>query len=220
MSGQAVLLVGDVGLRVGEQLSADGFEVADAAVSGKARALLAAHAYDAVVLGDLGGHRDSLEVLEAIRAGRWADRNVPIVVASTRAAPEDLLRAFDLGADDFIAAPVGYLELRARVRALLRRCRPAADQLVQVGRVEIDLACRAVRAQGALVHLSRLEFELLAALAADPNRVFTKEELLRRVWGFRAIGRTRTLDSHACRLRRKLGGAIVTVWGVGYRLAG
>jgi DNA-binding response OmpR family regulator len=81
---------------------------------------------------------------------------------------------------------------------------------------------REVRLRGRRVDLSQKEFALLQALAADPTRVFTKEELLRDVWGFRSLGTTRTLDSHACRLRQKLGGEgdrfVVNVWGVGYRL--
>jgi DNA-binding response OmpR family regulator len=91
--------------------------------------------------------------------------------------------------------------------------------------LEIDLAARLVRVGGATVHLSAKEFDLLVALAEDPERVYRKEELLRDVWGFRSLGKTRTLDSHASRLRRKLnlnGDAayVVNVWGVGYRLVG
>jgi DNA-binding response OmpR family regulator len=109
------------------------------------------------------------------------------------------------------------------VQALLRRG-PVAARVgrVRVGELELDPVAREVRLRGALVELSLKEFALLRALAADPTRVFTKEELLRDVWGFRSLGTTRTLDSHACRLRRKLGADgdrfVVNVWGVGYRL--
>jgi DNA-binding response OmpR family regulator len=92
--------------------------------------------------------------------------------------------------------------------------------LLRGGGLAIDPASREVRLDGERVSVSAKEFALLLALAAEPLRVFTKEELLRDVWGFRSMGATRTLDSHACRLRRKLGsgGFVVNVWGVGYRL--
>ena len=94
--------------------------------------------------------------------------------------------------------------------------------MLRVGELEIDPVSRDVRVAGEHAALSQKEFALLLALAAQPLKVFTKEELLRDVWGYRSMGRTRTLDSHACRLRHKLGGAggryVVNVWGVGYRL--
>jgi DNA-binding response OmpR family regulator len=93
---------------------------------------------------------------------------------------------------------------------------------MRVGELEIDPISRGVKLRGRHIELSQKEYALLRALAAEPTRVFTKEELLRDIWGFRAIGTTRTLDSHACRLRRKLGAEgdlfICNVWGVGYRL--
>ncbi len=93
---------------------------------------------------------------------------------------------------------------------------------MRAGELEVDPAAREVRLRGARVVLSQKEFALLRALVADPTRVFTKEELLRSIWGYRAAGSTRTLDSHACRLRQKLGvdgdRFVVNVWGVGYRL--
>lgn len=224
MSAQRLLVAGDAGPGVAEQLAADGFVATPARTRGHARQLAAGEAYDLVVLGDLDDGRESLDLLEDIRGSadealvRAAD--VPVIVVSARREAIDVLRAFELGADDFVGAPAAYLELRARVRAVLRRATRTASRRIHIGALEIDLGARAVSAHGSPVRLSRLEFELLSALAADPGRVFTKEELLRRVWGFRALGATRTLDSHACRLRRKLGGAVVTVWGVGYRLAG
>jgi signal transduction histidine kinase len=119
--------------------------------------------------------------------------------------------------------PFSYPELRARVEALLRRAdvrrRPGR---LRVGELEVDAAARVVRLRGTTVELSQKEFALLRTLASDPTRVFTKDELLRTIWGFRTLGSTRTLDSHACRLRHKLGRGgdrfVVNVWGVGYRL--
>ena len=106
---------------------------------------------------------------------------------------------------------------------MLRRTAPVVPDLVHVGALEIDRLTRRVAVGGKRIDLPAKEYELLLKLASEPSRVFTKEELLREVWGFRSIGKTRTLDSHASRLRRKLARAgggpfVVNVWGVGYRL--
>ena len=113
--------------------------------------------------------------------------------------------------------------MRLRVRAVLRRTqRRQALGALRVGTLELDPVTREVHVGGVLVELAQKEFALLRALATEPTRVFTKEELLRDVWGFRAMGTTRTLDSHACRLRQKLAvhgeRFVLNVWGVGYRL--
>lgn len=115
--------------------------------------------------------------------------------------------------------------LRARIRAVLRRSGQAdGDGLViDVRGLVVDRRTRTVRAGGRRVDLSTKEYELLLALAGDPERVFTKDELLREVWGFRSLVRTRTVDSHASRVRRKLAAVsdtpyVVNVWGIGYRL--
>jgi DNA-binding response OmpR family regulator len=133
------------------------------------------------------------------------------------------MRGFERGCDDYVAKPFGYGELRLRIQAVLRRARGRPNTgLVRLGEREVDPPSREVRYQGVRVGVSQKEFALLLALSAEPTRVFTKDELLRDVWGFRAKGNTRTLDSHACRLRHKLaahgGHFVVNVWGVGYRL--
>jgi DNA-binding response OmpR family regulator len=151
------------------------------------------------------------------------DPSVPLMVLSGRSGELDRVRGFERGADDFVAKPFSYTELRLRVAAVLRRTRDrrAAGRL-RVGDLELDPASREVTLRGRRVELSQKEFALLRALAAEPTRVLTKEELLRDVWGFKSLGTTRTLDSHACRLRRKLGADgerfVINVWGVGYRL--
>ena len=143
-----------------------------------------------------------------------------------RAAEElELLRAFEAGCDHFVAKPFSYLELRARVRACLRRAREwRLPRRLVVGALVVDRDARKALQAGRELRLSRLEFDLLAHLAAEPTRVFTKCELLREVWGFKAMGNTRTVDAHACRLRRKLARAgaphlIHNTRGVGYRLS-
>ena len=151
------------------------------------------------------------------------DPGVPLLVLTGRSGELDRVRGFERGADDFVVKPFSYPELRARVTAILRRMQPRVAQgRLRVGDLEVDPSSREVRLRGRRVELSQKEFALLRALAAAPCRVFTKDELLRDVWGFRSLGATRTLDSHACRLRQKLGTAggkfVVNVWGVGYRL--
>jgi DNA-binding response OmpR family regulator len=121
--------------------------------------------------------------------------------------------------------PFHYDELVARIRAVLRRAQPATGRVLRAGAIEVDTATRRVKVGDERVALPGKEYELLVKLAGDPHRVFTKEELLREVWGFRSLGRTRTLDSHASRLRRRLARPdrppyVQNVWGVGYCLLG
>ena len=151
------------------------------------------------------------------------DPTVPVIVLSGRSGELDRIRGFERGADDFVPKPFVYSELRLRIAALMRRAdrRPGLGRL-SVGELSVDPAAREVLLRGRRVAVSQKEFALLRALAADPTRVMTKAELLRDVWGYRTLGTTRTLDSHACRLRNKLAvhgdRFVVNVWGVGYRL--
>jgi DNA-binding response OmpR family regulator len=121
-----------------------------------------------------------------------------------------------------VIKPFHYPELAARVAAVLRRCAGRSQGPIRVGDLVVDSLTRRVKVGEREVPLANKEFALLRALASEPRRVFTKEELLRDVWGFQSMGRTRTLDSHASRLRRKLDpeGArfVFNCWGVGYRL--
>jgi DNA-binding response OmpR family regulator len=153
----------------------------------------------------------------------WRERDVPVIVLGEPEADiVDRVRAFERGCDDFVPRPFVYEELLARIRAVLRRTAPPAREVIEAGSIRIDRATRRVTADAADIALAGKEYELLLALAAEPQRVFTKEQLLRDVWGFRSMGRTRTVDSHACRLRNKLASAggryVENLWGVGYRL--
>jgi DNA-binding response OmpR family regulator len=167
-----------------------------------------------------------LDVLREIRAtdgsnGRF-DPGLPVVVISGRSSPTDRVRGLNEGADDYVVKPFAIEELIARLRAVLRRRAQRREGPRRIGDLFVDPSTREVKVAGRRVELANKEFALLRALAAEPTRVFSKEELLRDVWGFRSMGRTRTLDSHASRLRRKLdpeaGRFIVNCWGVGYRL--
>jgi len=149
---------------------------------------------------------------------------VPVIVLGPPESDTvDRVRALERGCDDFLARPFDYEELLARIRAVLRRTAASEHEVVVAGPIRADLATRTVTVHGQFVQLAGKEYELLLKLMTDPERVFTKEQLLREVWGFRSLGRTRTLDSHASRLRRKLqeadeGPFVLNVWGVGYRL--
>jgi DNA-binding response OmpR family regulator len=184
-------------------LKNDGFRVVD----GQVRP-------DLVLLGDT----------DALDECRAAHGDVPvIVIGEPQSDAVDRVRALDRGCDDFLVRPFDYEELLARIRAVLRRTMPAGHETMQAGPITADLATRCVRVDGHPIALAGKEYELLVKLMSDPTRVFTKESLLRDVWGFRSLGRTRTLDSHASRLRRKLssvgpGAFVINVWGVGYRL--
>ncbi|MBA2361903.1 MAG: response regulator transcription factor [Actinobacteria bacterium] len=150
-------------------------------------------------------------------------RDIPVIVLGRHDADAvDRVRALAGGCDDYLPRPFAYEELLARIRAVLRRVSPPERDRLEVGELVVDKAARRVTCTGIPVVLAAKEYELLAKLAGDPTRVFTKEQLLREVWDFRSLGRTRTLDSHASRLRRKLSAAggdfVRNVWGVGYSL--
>jgi DNA-binding response OmpR family regulator len=210
-----------------DNLTADGYALLTAESVRDGLRLLETKFPDLVIV-DVGlGDGSGLDVVRTIRAADGVASRVdpltPVIVLSGRRSELDRLRGFERGADDYVVKPFSYGELRARLGALLRRTqrRPGMGRL-RVGALEVDPGSRTVLVRGEPVELSQKEFALLRVLAAEPTRVFTKDELLRHVWGFRSLGQTRTLDSHACRLRQKLARDgdrfVVNVWGVGYRL--
>jgi len=204
---------------LGRHLRDDGFDVLDAGRRSEALELAERNRPAVVLLGEL----DLCQRLRRGEPGRTWDRNVPVILLAPSSDPVERVRALDRGADDVMGAPFAYEELLARIRALLRRSTSSTAEVLVAGDLVVDRSTRRVSVRDTFVCLSAKEFELLAWLAAEPYRVFTKEELLREVWGYRALGRTRTLESHASRLRKKLRVAagddfVVNVWGVGYRL--
>jgi DNA-binding response OmpR family regulator len=205
-------------------LIGDGRDVACALGAREALEVADRQQPELLLIGDLAHPRETLDVIASVRAGYVGsvDPQLPIIVLTARCGELDTLRAFEVGADDVVCRPFSYSLLRARMQALTRRTnRRPAPRLLEVGALRIDTITRRVTIDGKPVLLCRREYELLVHLAAAPERVFTKEDLLRDVWGFRSDGTTRTLDTHACRLRGKLRGDsrwVVNVWGVGYRL--
>jgi len=230
MTAPTIVLVEDdpvLSTFLADNLSADGYEPVVAETLRDGLRELEFRRPDLAIV-DLGLPDGSgLELIELVRTADGIasrlDPTVPLIVLSARAGELDRVRAFERGADDFVPKPFSYGEFRLRIAAVLRRTRRRSGLgQLRVGELELDPAGREVRLRGRRIELSQKEFALLRALATDPTRVLTKQELLRDVWGYRTLGTTRTLDSHACRLRNKLGvdgdRFVVNVWGVGYRL--
>lgn len=218
------------GCELVEQLRADGYIATHARTAEHARVLARAGPIQALLLGSLDGPRATLDLLDEIRApaplsgdATW-EENLPLIVLDPGANQLDLLRAFEAGADDFLSTEHHlYLELRVRLKALLRRAQRPRLTCIRVGALRVDTGAHTVHVSTMPVELGRIEYELLVHLARDPTVVCTKQELLRAIWRQRCPSGTRTVDSHASRLRRKLyaagaPGFVVNVWGVGYRL--
>ena len=226
----AILVVEDdpaVRAFLADNLTADGYELLVAETIRDAVRVLEYQQPDLAILDLSLPDGSGLDLLRRVReadpSASRMDASLPVLLLTGRAGELDRIRGFERGADDFMAKPFSYGELRGRVGALLRRCRARrTGGRLKVGDLEVDPLSREVRLRGRAVTLAQKEFALLRALAVEPTRVFSKEELLRDVWGYRSMGSTRTLDSHACRLRAKLATEgdhfVVNVWGVGYRL--
>ena len=203
-------------------LEREGFEVADAHDGETAVELARRFEPQVIVLDLMLPGMDGLEVCRRIRS--FSDAYIVMLTARTEEL--DKIVGLSTGADDYITKPFSPRELVARVRAMLRRPRaetPGAEVVRRVGDVQIDPAAREVTVQGEPVALTRLEFDLLETLAAQPRVVFTRRQLLDRIWGEDWFGDEHVVDVHVAKLRRKLGegGDIVrTVRGVGFRIGG
>jgi DNA-binding response OmpR family regulator len=221
VTGQLICVIEDeqvIAAAVAARLRAEGFAVEIAHDGPAGVALCDRVRPDLVVLDLMLPGLDGLEVCRRVQR----DRPVPVLMLTARAEEADLLVGLAVGADDYVTKPFSPRELVARVRALLRRVerRPApAGDAVAIGPLEIDPAARRVRVGGEEVHLTPTEFDLLVLLAARPGVVYSREQLLAEVWGWRDGAGQRTVDSHVRGLRRKLGSGLVrTVHGIGYAL--
>jgi DNA-binding response OmpR family regulator len=209
-----------------DHLVADRFGVLPAPSASDALRLCRYNQPDLLLLDLSLPDASGLDVLREIREADGVesrfDPQLPVIVLTGRGAQTDRVRGLTAGADDYVTKPFSIEELRARIGAVLRRRATRREGPVRVGELMVDPLRRKVMIGEREVPLAKKEFTLLRVLASDPTRVFSKEELLRDVWGYRSTARTRTLDSHASRLRRKLDPEhsryIVNCWGVGYRL--
>ncbi len=225
-SGARVLVVDDEPLIVRAlqaSLSATGYDVRAAMTAGEALDAAAVWAPDVVLLDLRLPDGDGVDVCRRLR--EWSQ--VPVVVVSAMDQEADKVAALDAGADDYITKPYSTGELLARLRAALRRAALAGEgePLVTFGDITVDLVRREVRRDGERVHLTPLEYDLLAELARHPGRVMTHAALLRAVWGLAYQGETRYLRVYMANLRRKLEDDtsrpkhLLTQAGVGYCLA-
>jgi len=209
-----------------EHLAADRFGVMPAPSASDALRLCRYNHPDLLLLDLSLPDASGLDVLREIRDADGVDSRfdprLPVIVLTGRSGDTDRVRGLDSGADDYVVKPFRYPELRARINAVLRRREARHEGPTRVGDLIIDPVRRRVTVGTREVLLSKKEFALLRALAANPTRVFTKEELLDSVWAYTGNSKTRTLDSHASRLRRKLDPEhsrfIINCWGIGYRL--
>ena len=192
---------------------------------GEEALLLARERAPDIVLLDwmVEGVISGLEVCRRLRS-RSATRNIPILMLTAKSEEADRIRGLDIGADDYMTKPFSMAELTARIRAVLRRIRPAlAEDKIQVGDITIDRTAHRVMRHGVEVHLGPTEFRLLDYFVQHPGRVFSREQLLDAVWGSDVYVETRTVDVHIGRLRKALlkGGGedpIRTVRSAGYAL--
>ena len=201
-------------------LGKDGFEVMIAPDGGKAESMFDLFTPDVVLLDIMLPVKDGWQVCRDIRA----KSAVPIIMLSDKGVTTDMISGHDMGADDYVTKPFDVKELIARVHAVMRRSDNdgPAEKKLTFDKLIINLDSYELVVNGVKVDTPPKEMELLYHLAASPNRVFTRNQLLDEVWGFDYFGDSRTVDVHIKRLREKLEGVsdkwcLKTVWGVGYK---
>ena len=164
---------------------------------------------------------DGIEILKTLRTSPTT-AHIPVIMASAKGTEYDKVLGLDLGADDYLAKPFGMMEMVSRIRAVLRRSSDSVPQQpLRYGKLQMDLLSHIVHADGARIELTLKEFELLKLFMEHPGRVYSRDQLLERIWSTDYAGETRTVDVHIGTLRTKLGicgGYIRTVRGVGYRM--
>jgi two-component system response regulator RegX3 len=207
-----------------DALAAEGFTVEQTGTGAAGLAAFRARTPDLVLLDLMLPEMSGVEVCRAIRT----NSNVPIIMVTAKASETDRIAGLNLGADDYVTKPFSSRELSARIRAVLRRGgaapAPSRERLVRIGEAEIDLDGQRILRDGTVVHVKPKAFQLLAFLIANAGRVYSREQLLDRVWGYDYAGETRTVDVHMHALRRAVEATpahpvvLQTVRNIGYVL--
>jgi two-component system response regulator VicR len=203
-------------------LENEGYQV-EAAYDGEEAVELARNGgFDLIILDVMMPKIDGLQACMRVREFS----NIPVIMLTARSEDTDMIMGFECGADDYITKPFNILELKARVRALLRRAGTTAAKdkkgIIRVGHIELDADARMARKNGRPIDLTAKEFDLIELLMRNPGRVYSRENLLNIVWGYEYVGDYRTVDVHVRRLREKLEidpanpEYVLTKWGVGY----
>jgi two-component system phosphate regulon response regulator PhoB len=227
MAGRQILVVEDekaIRDMIAFGLRRAGFEVQEAEDSRSARAAIADHRPDLVLIDWMLPDTSGLELTRTLKRGRET-RELPIIILTARADESDKVAGLEGGADDYVTKPFSPRELHARINALLRRTEgPEAGEALKIGVLDMDRAAHRVTAAGAPVELGPTEYRLLEFFMRNPDRVFSREQLLDRVWGGNVYVEERTIDVHIRRLRKSLEPAhaatyVQTVRGAGYRLS-
>ena len=202
-------------------LRASGFEAAGFEDGEKLFSALSTSLPQLILLDLMLPGMDGIDILKRLRDSS-ATAQIPVIIASAKGTEYDKVLGLDLGADDYLAKPFGMMEMVSRIRAVLRRSSNAAQSTRLVhGQLVMDLTAHTVSSADLPVVLTLKEFELLRLFLSEPGRVFTREQLLVKIWGTDYVGESRTVDVHIATLRTKLGSCgdyIRTVRGVGYRL--
>ncbi|MGB9904075.1 MAG: response regulator transcription factor [Desulfotomaculales bacterium] len=225
--GRAKILVADDEARIRDlvrmYLQAEGFSVTEAKDGRQALEIFRQDSFDLIILDIMMPGLDGWEVCREIRKSS----PVPVIMLTARGEEVDRVLGLELGADDYVVKPFSPRELTARVKAVLRRARQVqepAEEVLDLNGLVIRPASREVFLAGAPLSLTPKEYEILCLLARSPGRVFSREQILEKVWGYDFFGEARAVDTHITRLREKMAkvpGApqyIATVWGVGYKL--
>ncbi|MDN3517700.1 phosphate regulon transcriptional regulator PhoB [Aquisalimonas lutea] len=227
MTEKTILIVDDeqpIREMVEFSLERSGYRVVEAADAAEARVAITDHQPDLVLLDWMLPDTSGLDLARALRRENLA-QEIPIVMLTARTEEEDKVRGLDAGADDYVTKPFGPRELAARINAVLRRAGgEEGDDILEVGPLRIEIAAHRVLVDQRAVHLGATEFRLLKFFVAHPDRVYTREQLLDRVWGPNVYVEERTVDVHIRRLRKALDGTgaerfVQTVRGAGYRFS-
>lgn len=211
---------------IGYNLEINGYEVRKAESGEAALEILESEPIDLVLLDRMLPGIDGIEVLKRIRADKGL-RHIPVILLTAKTEEFDKVVGLEIGADDYIGKPFGIHELMARIKAVLRRTGNAEEETgeekLQVGSLVINYTTRVVTVDGREVDLSLKEFELLYLLASNRNRVYSRDTLLEKIWGYDYMGETRTIDVHVRNLRKKIEADpdnpvhVKTVRGIGYK---